>query len=481
MKTFNVRLGHACNSSSTHSIVPLAALGGVACDDYEGGEFGWSHFMLASPAAKMEYLAATLSERIDASKITALTGIERDPHDNWHDGFGYVDHQSQMALPVEGPFAELFLQDLAEYLRRDDVVVLGGNDNGGRMTAAHLPLETESVAPKLRPGLAPDGTRYWTVMDRYRGDRTRFSFHGQPLSGPGSSEYGIPAVSAEPLELPYADEPELVDMKVTAYCPFEKDCPWCYMGSTRAGSHASWEDASAYLQACAAAGVFEVALGGGEPTLWPHLDDLVALADAHDINVNLTTKNIAWLGRDEFPGIKAVAVSVNNERDLERLAALELRAYGKPEFTIQTVPAFCDDALLTQTIALAADRHLRITFLGVKRTGRAAAEERQDDLRWLELLKEHKGSPWLRRGVAVDTLMAAAAEEAFEALGVDPVWYETTEGRFSCYIDATAQQLAPSSYAEPYLTLGFPPGADLGVAFRDAQWVAGLRAEQAAA
>lgn len=474
MRIFNIRLGHACNSSSTHSIVPLAAVGGHASDSYDGDEFGWDHFTLATPEAKMKYLASTLGcLNAPADRIEGITGVKPDPTDEWYGGFGYVDHQSLLALPLEGPHADDFLADLAEYLKRDDVVVLGGNDNGGRTGGVHLPLDTEGAEPKLRPGTAPDGSRYWTVMRRWTGDRVRFSFTDQPLSGPGDDEYGIPPVEAE-IDLPYADLPELVDMKVTAFCPFEKDCPWCYMASTRDGAHADWPTAMAWLDAFREAEVFEVALGGGEPTLWPHLGAFVKCAGEAGINVNLTTKNIAWIKPANLAGLGAIAVSLNNRRDLERFAAVDLSelGYPRPEVTVQCVPAFCDDDLLADIIALAKERALRVTFLGVKRTGRALAEERQDDLRWLELLKPYRGDWWLVRGVAVDTLMASAAREAFEALGVDPVWYETTEGKFSCYVDATAGTIGVSSYADEQIRCepdGFADG------FHGVQRIAGIR------
>lgn len=498
MKIHNVRLGHACNSSSSHSIVPLAALGGRAGDNYETGEFGWSAFMLATPQAKMEYLAATLAssrpyvsegkplQGISNDRITALTGITPDPNDEWG-GFGYVDHQSLMALPVEGPHADLFLSDLADYLKRDDVVILGGNDNDGPGMVAHLPLPLEDSPARLRPGTAPDGSRYWTVMDGWRGDRVRFSFDGQPLSGSPMQEYdeawerhGITdTIEAEPLYLPYADAPELVDMKVTGYCPFEKDCPWCYMGSTKDGQHASAQTANAWLAAFHKAGVFEIALGGGEPTLWPHLSKFVKQANDLGVNVNLTTKNIAWLKPGNLAGLSAIAVSVNNRRDLDRLVSVDLASVrgewpDMTEITVQCVPAFCDDDLLRDLIAYAVDRGLRITFLGVKRTGRAAGEERADDLRWLELLKPYREDWWMRRGVAVDTLMAEAADDAFKALGVDPVWYETTEGRFSCYVDATSGRVAASSYVPDHEHVRCGP-AGLLDGFHAAQRIAGLR------
>jgi hypothetical protein len=480
MRIANLRLGHACNSSSSHSIVPLALLG-AASDDYDPGEFGWGGFQLASPGAKMEYLAATLSGRLADDDITALTGIEPVGTEPW-DKFGSVDHQSLMAVPVSGRYAQQFMRELADYLRRDDVVILGGNDNGGYPTAAHLPIPLEAAEPKVRPGTAPDGTPYWTVMEGRRGDRVRFTFTGQPLSGRGDhNDYGeasrgLPALEAEPFDLPYADLPELVDMKVTGFCPFEKDCPWCYMDSNTKGKHVGRARANAWLGAFADAGVFEVALGGGEPTLWPHLPSFLRRAAKLGVNVNLTTKNIAWIKPENLTGLHAIAVSINNARDLKRFCDLDFSALPKytTEITLQCVPAFCDTELLQAIIAAAHERRQRLTFLGVKRVGRAAAEERPDDLRWLSELEKYSGDYWLRRGIAVDTLMAAAAEPEFVKLGVDPVWYETSEGRFSCYVDATRNLIGTSSYVGDDELLETDP-EHFGESFRTAQTAGGIR------
>ena len=63
MKIHNIRFEHACNSSSTHSIVLLRPdkLGGVTDDiSYynEAPEFGWDYFTAASEEAKKNYMGA---------------------------------------------------------------------------------------------------------------------------------------------------------------------------------------------------------------------------------------------------------------------------------------------------------------------------------------------------------------------------------------------------------------------------------------
>ena len=56
MKIHNLRLGFACNSSSSHSLIFLPG----CTDNAEGQDFGWQCFTLASSEAKMGYLAQQL-------------------------------------------------------------------------------------------------------------------------------------------------------------------------------------------------------------------------------------------------------------------------------------------------------------------------------------------------------------------------------------------------------------------------------------
>jgi hypothetical protein len=502
VRIHNIRLGHACNSSSTHSIVPLAALGSAE-DKYTPGEFGWDRFVLASADAKMRYLAAQLGGVLPPSRVTEVTGIEPYVYDYYYGPFGYVDHQSVLGIPVVGEHADLFLRELVDYLRRDDVVILGGNDNGNPpAVAGRLPLPWEGFSPLVFPGIREDGGRYWTMIDRVTGDKIRFSFDGQPLRQEirygGWDEDDDPKESAdfppyEPREPRIGSFPELVDMKVTDYCPFS--CEWCYMGSTREGKPAGTLNALEWLDALVDAGVMEIALGGGEPTLWGGLPAFLDRAKERSVNVNLTTKNLKWLEDDRNHGLRkmlrAIAVSVNNEKDLAALRGIIQDHLGRtgeaclykigysgsssfPELTIQCVPAFLSRELLKDVIRTAHEFQVRVTFLGVKRTGRAAEEKRVDDLQWLEILKEEEfASRWLARNIAIDTLMAASAEPVFREMGISPVFYGTEEGAFSFYVDAVTQQTGPSSYQPELLA----PLTDSSARdwFLDAQRRAGLR------
>jgi hypothetical protein len=50
--------------------------------------------------------------------------------------------------------------------------------------------------------------------------------------------------------------------------------------------------------------------------------------------------------------------------------------------------------------------------------------------------------------IGIDTVFAAQIEEQLKADKVDPSFYHTRDGVFSCYVDMVAQTMAPSSYCE---------------------------------
>src|SRR6185503_11282388 len=153
-------------------------------------------------------------------------------------------------------------------LMRPGVVVLGGNDN--EEDCAHFDLNDHYCGYghhffKDHPDIAPlkwgaelreegrdglvcrsDGA-WWTLFRRDSGAKVRMTF----------------VDDAQPYVRSSA--PELVDVKITDYCPF--GCPFCYQGSTHQGLHADDEVLGALIRQLGELRVFEMAIGGGEPTL----------------------------------------------------------------------------------------------------------------------------------------------------------------------------------------------------------------------
>lgn len=492
MVIFNIRMGHACNSSSSHSIVPASALITPVDDRATGsGEFafGWEWFTLVSADEKMKYLAVQMRETgWSDTDIKEITGVDLPPaSENYYDSLVYVDHQSVRPLP-DGPWRKEFVRDLAAWLRRDDVVVRGGNDNDddplGDLPSYGVPWGGAWTA---RPDLGPGGARYWSLFSPVLGHKIRFSFARVPIEQPwepGSPDFDPPIL---PL---YASAPELVDLKITDFCPFAKDCPWCYMDSGREGEHASLDTVIDYIDEFAELGVFEVAVGGGEPTLWPHLAQLASYAASRSINLNMTTKNFAWVRqqdghRDVLTNVRALAFSINSARDLDRLRDLYAQVgpdgsgmlgpdatLNRTEATVQCIPAFISGALIQEIAAFCSSENLRLTFLGVKRVGRGKHVGPADDDKWIAALKAMP-TEWLDTRIAVDTLMAAACEQAFKDAGISPLFYATGEGGFSCYVDAIRDRVGASSYVDDDQMV--PHGGSLKKAFEQVQERAGLR------
>lgn len=131
MRITNVRLGHACNSSSTHTLLIGREVKGKA----DRGDYGWQHFILSETDDKMDYLGNALYQQLrgvigDDMTAVVLQSLFGEVT-NGENGYG-IDHQSVPVLPTEWGrkgVDKKFLDAFTSFLRRPDVAILGGNDN----------------------------------------------------------------------------------------------------------------------------------------------------------------------------------------------------------------------------------------------------------------------------------------------------------------------------------------------------------------
>jgi len=89
------------------------------------------------------------------------------------------------------------------------------------------------------------------------------------------------------------DYPEFYDVKITSYC--EGNCPWCYMNSTCKGYH--FDDILGKVDAFFGNMTenqkpFQVAIGGGEPTMHPDFSELLKKFRDLGIAPNYTTNGM---------------------------------------------------------------------------------------------------------------------------------------------------------------------------------------------
>jgi hypothetical protein len=408
-------------------------------NDPQDGEWGWNDFTLTERETKLQYLAANvrrsvegvlfparstanLSEQEELAvdlAVEALVGVKP------LRGAG-IDHQSQWNLPINGDF----LGAIAEFLSRDDVAILGGNDNSDYN---HPVLDLGEVwqipwAVERTPFWVSKNEGWWSLYDPESGGKTRFSVRDD-----------VQAVRSL--------VPELVDMKITGYCPFfdsSDTCRSCYQGSDLKGTHADLSDIKTYLYALSRAGVFEVAFGGGEPTLHPEIDEILRECRARRIQPSLTTRNLSWVKKNLGGPWKALAYSVSSLEDVKAFHEIVYRkipSYGadSKQVSVQVVLGTIPNAELFEIFKFCASNYFNLVALGWKTTGRGGSGPPYDNTGWEDMAQQ----AGLTR-LGVDTVAASA-------MRWDPVIRDlsvtTHEGRFSCYIDAVAHTLSPSSFS----------------------------------
>lgn len=469
----NVRHGFATNSSSTHSIVYMR--GAKLRDVAEQGGFGWDDFTLTGKADKRRYLAAqvyqslchTVGSDVALTVAQAWTGAALTP--DKHGGIEeYVDHQSVISFPsnFDGKgICREYVEDFAQFLDRDDVAVLGGNDNSD----GHPDLDRGDVeSAGIRDGLADvsggfvarkDPSGFWTLFNRANGNKLRVSF-----GNGGFMEAPTKAVA-----------PELVDVKITNWC--DSGCAYCYQNSTTKGKHANKDTLSTLAYALKQLQVFEVALGGGETTAHP---DFVAILDSfrwQGIVPNFTTKDLKWL-RDKGLAAQilercgAFAYSAETALAVEMFAEVwkavgwkkDTGSYPPVEkATIQHVVGTEDEASFKALLLACHEAHLPVTLLGYKTVGRGLMYQPKA-FDWVKVVADVVKDKHLRIGI--DTVLADTSYQALKDAGV-PEWCVTRqEGKFSAYIDAVEGKMGPSSfckkgeYSKVDLTAGYTAIAD---------------------
>lgn len=432
----NVRLGLATNSSSTHSILIAPTLD--AFRERDSGEFGWEDFLLTSKEDKMRYMMATLKSNLESlvpneyahHVASGLMGSEVGKD-------FYVDHQSRIDLPVGyaswyvNKINEEFFRELTDYIVNSDVAIAGGNDNEDGMDYGGERDGIASSLPKDYRGqlVARKDGEHWVLFNRETGAKVRFSFTSK-------NEYTK------------SSRPELVDLKVTSFCPFK--CSHCFMDSTVSGTHSLvWKEC---LQVLSRMEVFEVAYGGGEPTMHPEFDKMLSEAKLLGIVPNFTTKTLRWtkdsvIERSVLENAGGFAVSVQSSYDpvIDEVCKWRDRNNHWDEVSIQAVLGVLDTKDILTLIEKCLDKDLRrITLLGFKHVGRGKDKEPKpvDILPVINKAKEC----WINLGL--DTLAVQQYKDILDAEKIPEALRTTAEGKFSMYIDAVDMCISPSSYSD---------------------------------
>jgi hypothetical protein len=466
----NVRLGHANNSSSSHSILLLPP-GQIAADLLQDDlpeeyGFGWSEFIVASPKGKMFYLVGMfyykLVKAVGAKYAYLILnslfnleehGVTEKMFLNEDKFSPYVDHQSAITIPSEFKNPEMpnldFIAELHAWLQHERVYIQGGNDNEDKpeppLSGTELlhPLRDYAGFGEVVARKDPQG--FWTVYNKRTGAKLRFSF-GAPQSDATKSSV-----------------PELIDLKITNKCPF--GCAYCYQESTSTGATAAEGKpflVHQILTQLAQMEVFEVAIGGGEPTLDAQFPNILETLSEKGVTCNFTTRSTHWIKHPVlFERIskfaRSFAFSVDNMASLQSFLehwAEVTKAYEHMHRSVKLIPAvqlvlgtFHPDEFKPMLIA-AADAKVRVTLLGFKNIGFGAKGQPHLYPEWLQVIKDVQ-STHFGLDVSIDTALAAQYEAELKEAKVSPWTFHITEGGHSCYIDLVTASLGPSSYSPP--------------------------------
>lgn len=449
----SIRYGFAANSSSTHSIIFLNSNELLQDKNYTS-DFGWDYFIASSEQSKLQYLASTVFPKYqDLIGETAANDLMKlwfsvdftDP--NICSG---VDHQSLLHLPINWDnqgFNVEFLMEFKDFLLNERISILGGNDNYDEddedyKTKQELLKRNSVLDFSFFQDCGYDIVarkdplyNFWVLFNRKNGTKVRFNFDSEPFTG---NENWLSSV------------PELVDLKITNYC--SSDCSFCYQGSTEQGKHADYNRICRIIYMLAKNQVFEVAIGGGEPTTHPKFTRILDYCRTFGVVPNFTTKNTGWLKNQRFRDhvfnvVGAVAFSIENEHELKNLQE-NLSLYGIPseKIQIQVIDTLLSEQSLEQILRICSENYYQVTILGFKDVGRGKLFSgfhfnNYDPIDLIMKLREED----VYVKVGVDTAFVNKHEDKLKNI-VDDVYYSKTEGTHSCYIDAVEMLIGKSSY-----------------------------------
>jgi hypothetical protein len=367
---------------------------------------------------------------------------------------GDVDHQSRLVTPIVtgkgGGVTGIPLewwQDIQTFLvDKDHIAVLGGNDNDdyihtGMHSKTHILEIPKDCGPKRMRREAPG---LWTVYDPENGTKLTIDFD----------------LTRRKTDRPRSLAPELVDVKITDFCAY--GCPFCYQGSTKQGKHmqsSKWD----LIEMLVSAQVFEIAIGGGEPTSHPEFLEILKLCRDHQITPNFTTRNMGLFNSSDAKQIVELmggcAYSADNALQIKAWGETANRFYPHNEhlkrlkFVVHIVMGVQDDAMLMSMLKMAHHYDLSCTLLGYKTTGRGGDGPAYPYDHFLETVIEPLIAQSECPQFSIDTALAATHAAQLEAMNIPSCLYYVHEGVHSMYLDMVSRSYGISSYTEDLRSL----------------------------
>ena len=220
----------------------------------------------------------------------------------------------------------------------------------------------------------------------------------------------------------------------------------CYQASTLNGRHASMDNMSVVATRLGKAGVFEVALGGGEPTGHLEFVEILQMFRDEGIVPNFTTKMPSAV-RKLWPEIKGlIGGFAYSAEDVPQIVS------ANNHFKMADIPS--DKVALHYVMGLGDREHFkeylkaahyfsyRVTLLGYKTVGRGGDVVPHPYGWWMDVVSE-----LVAEGRCPDLSIDTPLAEQYDGqMPVEKYMYHTREGAFSMYIDAVSMEMGASSF-----------------------------------
>lgn len=469
MKFNNVRINHATNSSSTHSVL-ITNQQYRDIDSVGELQFGWNEFVAASDEAKQNYIFAQLWENLGfippvlrRTYIKELTGIDCNPIDPDYIQQTFsvgVDHQSRWTIPLKrgmwyDDYKEIhdeFVSELTAYLMKNDIIVVGGNDNDEYQTSYEgtpaFPEYFDFNETGQDSLLTYKDGDWWIFYNSKTGFKTTFSFKDNPTPRTKSVC------------------PELIDLSITEKCKFgnrakpgDGVCYFCYQSSKVDGKHADTKQLLNFINYNLShiEGLCECAIGGGDPTEHPDFIKILQAFKKNEITANFSTKNVKWC-IDNWEQIESLVGTIGisvSESDVRNMTPeIQYLQHIGAKIAIHIIPELINhnrfDSIMEDIIKLKS-YGTSFICLGLKHKGNMLSlpkwrqdcintEYKSDLSKFIKAHKQHYIT-W-----SFDTCLAREMESELIELEINPKSYYTEEGKFSCYVDAVNWKMSKSSY-----------------------------------
>lgn len=244
-------------------------------------------------------------------------------------------------------------------------------------------------------------------------------------------------IRASPKPYEKSATPELVDIKITDYCPY--GCSFCYQSSTKKGQHATFARLSEYVDLLASLEVFELAIGGGEPSMHPDFVKFLYYTRDRGVVPNFTTFGVDWLKPEIIQAVNdtvgGIGVSVHSDKDLAKYNRI------KKEVKVQVLAQHVLGTKSIKEVLAIVDQAEHVLLLGYKTVGFGSS------------MKPYQFHPdeidaifKSANKLSVDTAFLDLYGKDLDRLKIPKELRSSPEGKFSCYIDAVQQKMGPSSY-----------------------------------